>query len=821
MGRGYVVAAIRAAARRPGFSLVVVLTLALGIGANTAAFSLINSIVLRPLPYPDSRRLYTLFEQDSLGATRRLASYPTFLDWQAQQAVFEGLAYVHGTGLPYQTGDLSGLFLSAFVSNQFFPTLGVPALLGRVLGPDDYRDGDVNVVVLSHHAWRSSFGGDSGVIGRTVTLANQPFVVVGVMPPTFAYPVWGMTANDLWLPIPALPPPDLAALRQRGFHADSRIVARLRAGVAPAGAQERMDAIARRLVAVYPEAGLQWTKVDAVPLAEFTVGDASARLYLLGAAVALVLLICCVNLANLYLAQGAARGQEFAVRSALGAGRGRMLGQLLAETLVVTSIGGGLGVLVAVWAVQVVRAGDLARLPRGAEIGLDWRALAFAAALTALTALLFAAVAVRRAGSPHLAQSLGERGGTALSRDGRGRLPAWLLSAQVGLTVVLLVGAALLAQTFWRLSRVDPGFDPDHLVAILINPPSPAYDDAEAAVRLYDRVAEAVNAIPGITGVALVNHTPVGSGGLSTPAAIGRAPAGTSDDLSVLYKTVSAGYFAMMGIPVVAGREFSVADVRGPPGPLIVNRTLARRWGGRSPVADRLGVRKAARTRPDFGESFIGTVVGVVGDVKHFGLDTEPPPTLYVPYAHNPWGHIVVVARTGIAPGRLVAPIERAVRQVEPAIPLKGPGLGAWTFQTSMRNSYAAQRLNAALVSAFAIVGLLLAAVGIYGVMSYTVTLETREIGIRMALGAAPPRVLRTVVGRVTRIAALGLVTGSAAALALSRLISGLLYDVRPTDPLTFVGVSVLLLVVAILAAFLPARRAATVDPVLALRQSL
>ncbi len=821
MGTSDLAAAIRVAAKRPGFSLAVVLTLALGIGANTAVFSLINSIVLRPLPYPDSRRLYTLFEQDSLGAAGQLASYPTFLDWHEQSGVFSGLAFIRGTGLTYQTGDQSGLLLGAFVSNEFFPTLGVPALLGRALGPDDYQPGNSHVVVLSHHAWRSTFGGDAGVIGRTVSLANEPFVVVGVMPPTFGYPVWGLTDTDAWLPILGLPPPDMAALGQRGFHADSRIVARLKSGVPLARAQEQMDAIARRLAATYPEAGARWTRVFIASLAEAIVGNVPTRLFMLGGAVAVVLLICCVNLANLYLAQGAARSQEFAIRAALGAGRGRVLRQLLTETLVVASVGGALGSVSAVWAVNLVRVSASARLPRSDEIRVDLSVLLFAAGLTVLTALLFAAVALRRVASPHLAQWLGERGGTALSRGGRGRLPAWLLSAQVGFTVVLLIGAALLTRSFWRLSKVDPGFDPERLVAIRINPPSPNYDDPQAAIRLYDRVAESVRAVPGVTDVALINHTPVGTGGLPSQAAIGHAPTGSSDDISVLYETVSARYFALMRIPILAGREFTAVEVNGPPGPLIVSETLAKRWGERSPVGDRLGVLKAAKTRPDFGQPLVGTVVGVVGDVKHFGLDTEPPPTVYVPYTHNPWGAMVVVARTRIAAEQLVTPIEQAVRQVEPAIPLKGPGLGAWAFETNVRNSYGPQRLNATLVSAFAIVALLLAAVGIYGVMSYTVALETREIGIRMALGATPPGVLRAVVGRVTRIAVFGLIAGMAAALGLTRLITGLLYQVEPTDPATFVGVGLLLLAVATLAGWFPARRAAAVDPVASLRESL
>lgn len=809
--------AARVAAKRPGFALAVVLTLGLGIGANTAVFTLINTVVLRPLPYAEAQRLYTLLELDSLGTARRLASYPTFLDWHEQADVFHGSAFVSGTGLRYQHEGQAGMLLGAFVSEEFFPTLGVPATLGRALLSDDYLAGN-KVAVLSHRLWRS-LGGDPAVVGRTLVLGDEPFTVIGVMPPGFAYPDWGV-ANDLWSPIDALPPADMAALMQRGFHADSRVLARLAPGVSLPQAQAQMDAIARRLAAAYPEMSARWTRVSIESLTDITIGSVRTRLFLLGAAVAVVLLICCVNLANLYLAQGAARSPEFAIRAALGAGRRRIVRQLLAESLLLAVLGGALGTIAATWAVHLVRVRDPLSLPRMSELTIDLRVLGFAAAITVLTAALFAAAGARRAASPHLSAALTERAGAGMAGGRRGNLPAWLLSVQVAMTVVLLAGAALLTRSLWRLSQVDPGFDPVRLVAMWIMPPSPRYDEAEAAVQLYDRVADAVRAVPGVERVAMINHAPVGRGGLPSGAAIGQAPAGTADDIPVLFLTVSAGYFATMGIPVLSGREFNEADIRGPPGPLIVNQTLARRWGERSPLGDRLGVLKAARTRPDFGEPLLGTVVGVVGDVRHFGLDAGDPPMVYVPYTHNPWASMTLLARSAGPPDNLLAAVERAVRQVDPAIPLEPPhfGLGARTMETRVRDSYGTRRLNALMIGAFALTALLLAAIGIYGVTAYSVALETREIGIRIALGAAPSSVLRGVVRQVALITLAGMGAGLAAALALSRLISSLLYEVPATDPLTYAVAGLILLAVAVFAAYLPARRASTIDPVAALR---
>jgi predicted permease len=674
------------------------------------------------------------------------------------------------------------------------------------------------VAVLSHGLWHRSFGGDPEVVGKTVTVGNVPVAIAGVLPAAFAYPDWGGAGTDLWMPMSGMPAKDLPDLHQRNVHVDSRVLARLKPDVPVANAEKQMNTIARRLAETYPDASARWTRVSLIPLTDLTIGRANRRLYLLGGTVGFVFLIGCVNVANLYLANGAARRHEFAVRAALGAGRGRVVRQLFTETALLTSLGGVLALLLAALIVHAIRVSESAQLPRLNGPIVDLRVLAFTAGLTIISALLFAGIAARRAASPHLAGSLGERTGTSLSQARPGRLPAWLLASQLGFTAVLLVGASLLGQTFWRLSRVDPGFDPERLVVSRISPPSPRYDDSFAARTLYERVAGAVAAVPEVEAVALINHPPAGDGGLPSRAAIGRSPSGGEEEISVLFETVSAEYLSTMRIPIRAGRDFSPLDMSGPPGPIIINEALARRWGGRSPLGDRLDVLKAARTRPDFGEPLIGTVVGVARDVKHFGLDSDPPPTVYVPYTHNLWMAMTLVARTTGQPDRLLTAIDRAIRQVDATIPLEGPGLGAETMTRRLARSYAPRRFNATLMAGFALVALLLSAVGVYGVTSYTVAMQAREIGIRLSLGATPMGVLGAVVRRVARIAAVGLLTGIVASLGLTRLIRGLLFDVEPTDPRAYAVAGFILLAVAAIAALLPARRASRVDPVTVLR---
>jgi predicted permease len=799
--------------RAPTFAVMVVLTLGLGLGTAAAMFSLIEGVLLRPLPYRDADRLVMLFERDSLGRGMRLASYPTFQDWHRQAASFGGLAYARGTGVSLQVGQRTGRALAAYVSEDFFAILGAPVASGRALTADDFRTGRGDVAVLSYPVWQSLFGGDPQILGRTVSVAEAPVVIVGVMQPAFTAPDWG-GPTDLWMPLSGIPAADRAALEQRDFHADSRVIGKLARDVT--AAQEEMNGIARRIATAYPEAR-RWTGVSLLSLTEAVVGNAGQRLWMLAGTVGLVFLICCSNVANLYLAHGASRRREFGIRAALGAGRVRVLRQLLVEAAVLGVASGIVGGLISTWIVGVVRASDSVNLPRLSTLSVDWRVQAFVAGLVVMTSVLFGGLTAWKVASPATDAASAGLGDVVHSDVRRRRLPPLMLAAQVALTVTLLVGASLLLESYRRLTRVDPGFDPGPLVTARIEPPSPRYDDTEAARHLYERVLEAVAAVPGVLDAALVNHPPLGTGGLPSRAAIGGEPTGSDQDIDVLFETVSARYFRTTGIPIIAGRDFSESDLNGPTGPVIINETLARRWTG-SPLGQRLDVLKAARTRSDFGTPLSGVVVGVVRDVRHFGVRADPPATIFVPFTHNVWASIRVVARIAGPPERAALAIDRAIQAVDPAIPLEGEGLGAGSMRHRFERGTAPQRFNASLVSAFAVLALILAAVGIYGVTAYTVAVESRETGLRIALGAAPSRVVWAVVRRALRLALAGAIVGIGAALGLTRLITGLLFEVSPTEPSAYLLTWLLVMAVTGLAAFVPARRAAAADPATILR---
>lgn len=805
----------RYALRRPGFALAVVLTLGLGIGANTAIFSMFHTVVLSPLPYENSQELFGLSELHTSGRTR-VPSYPTFQDWRSAEGdVFDGIAFARGAPVAYQAEDHSGFLLGAFVTDGFFELMGVPAELGRVLTTDDYRPDTERAVLLSHRAWNRWFGSDSEILGTVLRVDEQAFTVVGVMPPSFAYPDWGAD-NDMWIPISQLPVDEIAALNQRGFHADSRVVARIRDGGSVSAARQRMDVLAEALAATYPDLSAQWTSVQMESLRDLESRGARSRLLLLWASALLVLLMCCLNLANLYLVQGSSRRLEYSIRATLGAPRGRVFRQIVTETLFLTLAAGLLGVLLAHQSIAWMRSGGFVDLPRITELELDSTALAFAAFLSTGTALVFARLSNRHMRGASLKENL--RGGAVGSRRTASVLSG-VQAVQVGTTFALLLGAWLLGETFWKLSQVDPGYDPRNVVVIPIQPPSPAYDEEESAVALYSRLIETLASVPGVISVALTNHGPGGTAGAPTPVAIGRPPDSGDEDLSSYYRTVSPGYFAGLNHRVVAGREFTEDDLRGGDGPVIINETLATRLGDAETAIGRtIGVRKAASTRADFGEPLLGRIVGVVADLDVSETGGAPRPMVYVPYSHTPWAQARLLVRTTDASASTMRALEAGVRSVEPAIPLSGPFVSVQRLEDLRSSQRADERLNAGLLAGFAAVALALACIGMYGVISFTVTLRQREIGLRMALGDTSRGVATNIVLRAGMISAIGLAVGALVAANLSSFVASSLFDVNPLDVKRYAIVAILLLVLAALAAYVPARRASQLDPAMVLR---
>ena len=806
--------AVRGLRRAPGFTAAAVLTLALGIGGNTTIFSAVNGILLRPLPYRDAGSVYVALETSPTGG-QRAASYPTFLDWEMQQDAFAALGYARGRGERYRGPDGPETHGVAYVSRDFFAALGMPTALGRALTPDDARDGG-RVVVLSHRWWHSGFGGDPAVVGTTLTLGDGTYLVVGVAAPAARYPDWA----DAWIPLAAIEGSD-AALTQRDLHVDSRVIARLRPGRSPEQAQTRMNAIAARLALVYPTESESWTGVALLPLRTEVMGfddSAETRLLVLTGAVALVLLIGCANVTNLLLARALTRGRELAIRVALGARRSRLARQLLTEGLVLAAGGGVVGVLLAVWGVDLIRGLAPTALPRLEEVHLDLAVLGFSAGLIIATAMVVGMAPALRLSVPRLAGAL--RGGV-LAAAGRAqhRVRRAIVTAEIALAVVLAIGAGLLSVSLWRLARVNPGFDPSGVLTIRITPPPSRYPDAPTAGEFYRRVLETTLALPGVRVAGLTNHVPLSGGWFPSRIVLpGESLTGGREaDRSVFFRTVSDGYFETMRIPLRQGRPFADADLGGAPVALL-NETAARRFFPRGDgVGQTVTLFRSAQGRPDFGEPFAATIVGVVGDVRHIGLDASPPAEVYVPYTTNPWGHMALVVRGAGDPGALLPSLRRAILAVDPDVPVAGATV-ARTTTDLVSSSLAAQRLNTGLLAAFAAAAVVLAAVGIYGVVAYTVAQRRRELGVRLALGARAADIRNLVLREGAVLAAGGAALGLAGALLGTRALRGLLYEITPTDPTTLIAGTLVLVGVALLASYLPARRAAGIDPMEALR---
>jgi putative ABC transport system permease protein len=815
--------AARVLRRAPGFTVGAALTLMLGIGATTAVFSVIDAALLRGLPYGDVDRLVWVIERSDDGQVRA-PSYPTFRDWKemstASNAIVD-LAFVRGVGTWLEGPEGSERVLVGNVSPGFFQLMKTRPLLGRTFLPEEERQG-AGVVVLSFGAWRRYFGGDKGIVGRAIRLDGVPTTVIGVMPRGFVYPEWvpgprGRTG--MWAPIARIERTDIG-LSKRGVRADSRVVARLRQADDSARAAASLAVIQSRLAAQYPAESKGWNHVALVRLRDVVVGDATRLLMTLASAVALVLLLACVNVANLWLVRGVSRSREFAVRSALGAGRWRVVRQLLTEGVAVALLGGAAGAVLAAMIVAATRARAATELPRADEGIVDVRVLGVALALTLAVAVASSIVPALRATRRSDGDVIRSGAHAAIGGRGDSRMRDALVVAQLALALMLLVGTGLLVQSLRRVTAVPLGFNPDGVVVGSIEPPA-KYGRPEQAAELYGRLLDRVRAVPGVRDVAIVNHAPLGTGWVPTTVRRPGADRGgtAGDGPGPLYRTVSESYLRVMQMRMAAGRWLTSDDMRARER-FVINETLAKQlFPDRTAVGQQLIVQRASQARADFGQPVTGTIVGVVRDIRQFDQENPPSPEIFVPYTLEVWPWVTLVVRADNA-GRTIPLVRQAVREVEPTIPVAAStafgGFGPMTDRLS--STTARRRLVLSAIGAFAAAALLLAAVGMYSVISYGVSQRRREVAVRLALGATGGGIARLIVREGLQLAALGTALGLAGAYGATRLIRSMLFATGVADTGAYVLTAAILLVTAALASGLPALRAARLSPMEAMR---
>jgi putative ABC transport system permease protein len=803
---------VRGLQRSPIYTLVAIVTLALGIGATTAVFTVVGSVLLKPLPFADPDRLMSVYA-GTLKGDSIAPSFPAFEEMRQQADVFSGFAYVLGDGALFRRGGENEPVVLAVVSDDFFPLLSAKPALGRLLLPRDNRPDAPPVAVLSHEMWTNDFGGDPQIVGKTIHLTRGQFTVVGALAAGQAYPDWipGLR-TQVYVPMAAAPYLR-TKLSHRENHSDARAIARLKPGITRAQAERELKTLAANLAVSYPATDSLFPTAFVSPLRDQVVGGIGPAFAVLTVAVVFVLLLACADVANLALVRAVAREREIAVRTALGAGRGRIARALLIESGILAACGLLLGVLLAAVAVPAFVAAAPPTVPRLQEIHLDWRALLAAVGATTLAIVICGLVPLAATGRGDLVAALkaGTRGAGAARRGLRVR--GAIVTAQVALSVVLIAGAGLLIKSFARLSSVSPGFDTRHLIGLhLATPPS---RETDPALRLaFLRRAAAAFEIPGVTSVSFANHRALSPGGTSTQAGPdGRNPA--SDSIGAFYTVAYPGYFATMGIPILKGREFTDADLASSQVYSIVSAYAGKRyWPNGDAIGHSLTVINGATGDSTYGKPIHTIVVGVAGDVKKFTLDENPFPMVYVSAGPVSTGLGDVVIRTAGAPAPLLGPIRRAVAALDPDIAVRDLGTGdQWIAENVSR-----QQFVMTLLAIFSGVALTLAALGLYGVIAYSVTQRTSELGIRMALGAGAADVVGLVARGATMLVGVGLVLGAAGAIVLGRAMRSLLYGVGPNDPATLLTVAAILVAVAALASYVPARRAARVDPVIALR---
>ena len=788
---------MRMMVKRPGFTLVAALTLALGIGANTAIFSAVNAVLLKPLPFPESEQLLDLsetFKPDGWGSV----SVPTLEDWRKQNTVFTGIAAYSSTSFNLQGSDTPQRIPGLNVSANYFDVLGARPEIGRTFLPGEDVAGRERVVVISDDLWRRNFAANPNIIDQTIPVNGQQYTVVGVMPPelTSLY-----RTVQMWSPLVFSDEERL----NRGNH-KFLVIGRLKSGVTLAQARDHMNTIAQRLEAQYKDGrGIRLTQIE-----ELWVANVRSTLLMMMVAVGFVLLIACTNVANLLLARATVRRREISIRIALGAGRRRLIQQFLAEGLLLSALGGGLGIALAWWSMGVIGKIAFPFLPRSQEIRIDARVLLFTLAVSILTSVVFGVIPSLQAGKTDVQTTLKEGGNTVSDSFVGGWLRQLLVVIEVAAAVVLLIGAGLMIRSVLRIRKVQPGLQPQNLLTAKMTLPRDRYKDADSAIRFYEQMLDRVKSVPGVETAALISHLPVEETGFNGNISVADKTYPPNESPLVEYRVVSDDYFQTAGVPLLRGRLFSKREGDDKRPVVVINEAMAKQvWPGEDPI----GKQITDDPKP--------TVIGVVGDVKNRGMLRKAVPEMYAPYTMKDFWpdmrwNMRLLVRSTLDTNSIAAAVRREVQVVDPAQPIYAVQGMSLVIDNTVRD----KSVNTTLLSVFAGVSLLLALIGVYGVMSYTVAQHTREIGIRIALGAQPRAILKLIIGRGLVLVSIGVTIGVLASFGLTRFIENMLFGVTPTDPLTFATIVILLGFVALLACLIPAQRALRVDPIVVLRHT-
>src|SRR5258705_4266109 len=800
---------LRMLLKTPSFSIVATIALALGIGANTAIFSVVNAVLLRPLPFTNSEQLMMVWETDATrGQVRGTASYPNFADWRDQNHAFERIASYHGNDFIMTGRGESTRLQGAVVNADLFPLLGAAPVIGGGFLPEEDKPGDSGrVVILSQELYQKRFNSDPNVVNQSLVLNGTNYTIVGVMPRAFQFPIQNEPV-ELWTTVALDREGKTPITDQRGAHY-MNVIARLKPGVSKEQAQAEMTSVIARLEQQYPDKNLH-KSVRIEPALEALVGDIRPALLILLGAVGCVLLIACANVANLLLARAMTRHKEMAIRSGLGGSRCRVVRQLLTESVLLSLAGGALGLVLTVWWSDLLVALGKEDIPRALQVGLDWRVLGFTLLVSVLTGIIFGLVPALHSSKTQLTETLKEGGRGSAEGARRNRVRGVLVVGELAIAVVLLVGAGLLIQSLWRLRQVSPGFSSQNVLTFVVGVPEVKYP-TEKQAQFYEDLTTRIDSLPGVSSASAVIPLPLSGDRFSISFEIEGRAVVKGDQPSADFFVIVEDYFKTLSIPQLKGGDFTARDDKKAPAVIIVNQAFAKKF---FPNEDVLGKRIKPGISTFEGEPEMREIVGVVGDVKNRSLNSDVSPAYFVPQAQVPFNQMTVVVKTTNDPNSLITTAQREVNAMDKELPV----FNVKTMDDYIAASVAAPRFNTTLLAIFAAVALVLTIVGLYGVMSYSVAQRTNEIGIRMALGAQTHDGLRLIVAQGFELILLGLANCMVGAFAVMRVISSLLFGITTKDPLTFAAVAVLRAFVALLACYIPARRAARVDPMEALR---